>query len=101
LGRSPLADALAALLGIEAHQLHERLITEQPAGQGIDALNPQSRLHTVEQDNPERKECLVPGCDGVRYGHLPSQEALWDSDDTAASARQRQCVKLYSRVNEV
>jgi hypothetical protein len=29
---------------------HERLITEQQAGEGIDALNPEQRFHAVEQD---------------------------------------------------
>ena len=45
-----LTHAVANLLRIEAHQLHERLIAEQQVGQGIDALNPKQRLQPVEQD---------------------------------------------------
>ena len=40
--------------------------------------------------------CLVPGCDGVLYGDLPSREALWDEYSTAAPARPRQCVERYN-----
>ena len=50
LGRPPLADPLADLLGIEAHQLHEGFITEQQARQGMHALDPKQGLHPIEQD---------------------------------------------------
>ena len=46
----PLADALADLLGIKADQLHERLVTEQQAGQRMDALNPKEGLQPIEQE---------------------------------------------------
>jgi nucleoside-diphosphate-sugar epimerase len=45
--------------------------------------------------------CLVPGCDGIKYAALPSQEALWDSYDPGAPARPRPCVERYSIVKKV
>jgi hypothetical protein len=48
-----------------------------------------------------RLRCLVPWCDSVKYEDLPSREALWDSYDTGAPARQRQCVERYSIVKKI
>jgi hypothetical protein len=62
----PLADALADLLGIEAHQLHERLMTEQQDRQGIDALHPEQRFHAVEQDVLHEGDDLVMDGGAVR-----------------------------------
>jgi hypothetical protein len=49
----------------------------------------------------ETQTCLVPGCAGVLYENLPSQEALGDSYYTGAPARQRHCVERYSLVKKV
>jgi hypothetical protein len=45
-----LADALADLLGIEAHQRHQGFIAEQPGEQRIHALDAEQRFQPVEQD---------------------------------------------------
>jgi hypothetical protein len=61
---------------------------------------PNKNCDTIAQAVPGTR-CLVPGCDGLLYGDLPSREALWDSYYTAAPARLRQCVERYSIVKKV
>jgi hypothetical protein len=72
LGPPPLADPLADLLGIEAHQLHQRLIAEQQARQGMHAFDAKQGLQPVEQEVLDEGEHLpLDGCpvDLFQQGH--------------------------------
>jgi hypothetical protein len=63
LGGPALAHPITDLLGIEAHQLHQRFITEQQARQGINTFNPKQSLQPIGQGIlDERKHRTLDGC---------------------------------------
>jgi hypothetical protein len=54
-----LAHPLSNLLGIEAHQTHEGLITEQQRWQGIHTFEPTQGLQAIQQDIRDKRHHLA------------------------------------------